>query len=326
MRIAKLLLILLSLNFANADSLCTGTFVNPITGICWDCLFPMSFGNVALVPSSFPDTGNPSDPICICQMPIGYRIGIAFGYWEPEALADVTRDPFCMVNLGISINMGMLNNDIGSEQGNDGAAGRGAFFWVHWYYYPLMSWLNILTDVTCMETGDFDIAYMTELDPTWQDDQLAFLLNPEAILFGNPIAQEACAADATTTLAGNELPIDSLFWCLGSQGSAYPLTGNISDQVTDIQAATQEAERMNFKLHREGLLWDTTGDNVCSEVPTPILPKSRYRYQMTNTIPDASTCYPYGSGTVTWEVGHDNLSDEENYGYLMWRKRNCCML
>ena len=86
---------------------------------------------------------------------------------------------------------------------------------------------------------------------------------------------------------------------------------------------------MNFKLHREGLVWDTatnSGPSICSQVPMPILLKSRYRYQMTNTVADASTCYPYGSGTVTWEVGHDNLADEENYGFLMWRKRNCCML
>ena len=43
--------------------------------------------------------------------------------------------------------------------------------------------------------GDFDIAYLTELDPTWRDDELGFILN-QAILFGNLIAQAACAADS----------------------------------------------------------------------------------------------------------------------------------
>ena len=203
----------------------------------------MTFGSTSIVPGKLPDTSNPGNPICMSPMPIGYRIGIAFGYWEPYALVDVTRDPFCMVNLGISIPVGSFGNDIGSQQGNGGQQARGAFFWVHWYKYPLMFWLNILTDVTCMDTGNFDIAYLTELDPTWNDDQLAFILNPEAILVGNQIAQLACAADATKTIAGNSLPIDALFWCLGSQGSAYPLTGNVSQEVSNIQAATQGAAR-----------------------------------------------------------------------------------
>ena len=29
---------------AKADALCEGNFVNPITDICWDCLFPMTIG------------------------------------------------------------------------------------------------------------------------------------------------------------------------------------------------------------------------------------------------------------------------------------------
>ncbi|VEC46219.1 conjugal transfer protein TraU [Klebsiella aerogenes] len=41
-----------------------------------------------------------------------------------------------------------------------------------------------------------DIAYLSEIDPTWVDSSLTTILNPEAILFANPIAQGACAADA----------------------------------------------------------------------------------------------------------------------------------
>ena len=40
-------------------------------------------------------------PLQICPLvPVGYRIGMAIGYWEPFALTDVTRSPYCMVNLG----------------------------------------------------------------------------------------------------------------------------------------------------------------------------------------------------------------------------------
>ncbi|PMX28452.1 conjugal transfer protein, partial [Pseudomonas sp. MPR-R2A7] len=90
--------------------------------------------------------------------------------------------------------------------------------------YPLLYWMEILTDFACFEQASFDIAYMTEVDPLWQDDSLAALINPEAIVFANPIAQAACAGDC---IAGTvNLPLDPLFWCAGCQGSMYPLNGN----------------------------------------------------------------------------------------------------
>ncbi len=73
---------------------------------------------------------------------------------------------------------------------------NGAFYHVHWYKYPLTYWLNIITSAGCLEGGDMDIAYLSEIDPTWVDSSLTTILNPEAILFANPIAQGACAADA----------------------------------------------------------------------------------------------------------------------------------
>ena len=66
---------------------CTGSFVNPITDVCWSCLFPISLGSMKIWPSSRPDTENPALPICLCATPIP-RIGIAIGFWEPVRLAD----------------------------------------------------------------------------------------------------------------------------------------------------------------------------------------------------------------------------------------------
>ena len=61
----------------------------------------------------------------------------------------------------------------------------------------------------------------------WNDDETAFgqcpfFLNPEAAIFGNPIAQASCAADSIAATAG--FSIDALFWCAGCQGSMYPRT------------------------------------------------------------------------------------------------------
>lgn len=47
---------------ANAQAACTGTFVNPMTDICWSCIFPMTIGSVPIIPGSLPDTRNPYHP------------------------------------------------------------------------------------------------------------------------------------------------------------------------------------------------------------------------------------------------------------------------
>jgi conjugal transfer pilus assembly protein TraU len=61
----------------------------------------------------------------------------------------------------------------------DGRNG-GAKWNVHWYVYPLLYWMEILTDFACMEQSSFDIAYVTEIDPLWQDDTLTALINPKS--------------------------------------------------------------------------------------------------------------------------------------------------
>ncbi len=72
---------------ASADSACEGRFVNPITDICWSCIFPLSLGSIKVSQGKVPDTANPSMPIQICPAPppLFRRIGLAIGYWEPMA-------------------------------------------------------------------------------------------------------------------------------------------------------------------------------------------------------------------------------------------------
>ena len=65
-----------SLN-ALADPSCEGRFVNPISDVCWQCIFPMSIGSASVAAGGGPDTVNPASPIQTCPMPppIFYRIG-----------------------------------------------------------------------------------------------------------------------------------------------------------------------------------------------------------------------------------------------------------
>lgn len=307
-----------------ASAECEGNFVNPITDICWECLFPITIGNVAVAPGDAPDTSNPSMPIQLCPMGVFYRVGLAIGYWEPMALTDVTRAPYCMVNLGgISIDAGKAGSGTGGQGDKEEA---GAFYYVHWYKYPLTYWLNIITSMGCLQGGDMDIGYLAELDPSWNDSSIALILSPEAMLFNNIIAQGACAADALASAAN--MPIDALFWCAGSQGSMYPFTGYTSNEFSPLQSSVLLSERMAFKLHRQGMVMNSIGKNkaVCWEYPSPIIPKQRWRYQMVNKRPDAARCHPFGRTTMRWEAGHNLPNDRKNFGYLLWRKRNCVFL
>ncbi|SUG44880.1 conjugal transfer protein TraU [Salmonella enterica subsp. arizonae] len=128
-------------------------------------------------------------------MGIFYRVGLAIGYWEPMALTDVTRSPYCMVNLGgFNINVG----NVGTRDWRAGEQGkpRRVLPCFTGTNIRLTYWLNIITSMGCLQGGDMDIGYLSELDPMWDSSSLSMIIQPEAILFGNVIAQAACAADA----------------------------------------------------------------------------------------------------------------------------------
>ncbi|HBA3218640.1 TPA: conjugal transfer pilus assembly protein TraU [Escherichia coli] len=193
--------------------------------------------------------------------------------------------------------------------------------------FPLPEGMNLpLTLRHYLEGGDLDIAYLSEIDPTWTDSSLTTILNPEAVIFANPIAQGACAADAIASAFN--MPLDVLFWCAGSQGSMYPFNGWVSNESSPLQSSLLVSERMAFKLHRQGMIMETIGKNnaVCNEYPSPILPKERWRYQMVNMYPDSGQCHPFGRSVTRWETGKNPPNTKKNFGYLMWRKRNCVFL
>ena len=325
----RISILIFVLNFiiptAEASS-CRGHFVNPLTDICWRCLFPLSIGSMSVLSSGLGDTPNAEKPVGFCPSKIGTRIGLNIGYWEPVALAEVTDTPYCLVNLGGHVlNLGLKSARGGSETRGQGQIG--AFYHVHWYKYPLISWLNIITSAGCHQGGDFDVAYMTELDPAWKDSEMSFVLNPEAALFGNAMASSSCAADSISSTALKK-PNDELFWCAGSQGIHYPLTGHVNAPVSPVQTALLLTERLNFKLHREGLIKDSSPlpGAICSEHKSPVTPKSRYRYEMVNQIADGKHCYPSGYTTLAWEANKIKPHTQSQYGFLIWRKRNCTFL
>lgn len=327
--IKRFLLCMMIVHSTLGYSKCVGRFVNPISDICWSCIFPITIGGMR-VSASGEDTSNPRQILCTCSTPIP-RVGVPISFWEPVRMVDVTRTPYCLVNMG-GIQMmergvqGAGSVENGHQNGNTSRM-RDSFYQVHWYMYPVLYWLELIVDLVCMEKGDVDLAYITELDPLWNDDETAFILNPEAVLFANPIAQAACAADCVMASAG--FGCDELFWCGGCQGSMYPFSGSIPAHVGGVQASLLALQRMIAKLHREGLLWGTVGrDAWCDRYPMPIVKKTQYKTQMLFPVPSTGSrqCHPLGRTEVIWGSGKEFPYSGEDFGYLIWRKRSCCLL
>ena len=316
---------------AQASTTCHGHFPNPITDVCWGCFFPLSLGPADIWPSDRPDTqDNPAIPICLCGSPVP-RIGLAFGFWEPVRMIDVTTKPFCFPNLGgISINPGLYIGN-GSNKGTQQSGGSGQHnsqYQVHYYIFPLFYLLELLNDFLCFEQASFDIGYISEIDPSWNDDALAATIYPETAVFAFPLALVACVADCVAASAS--IPLDALYWCSGCNGAMYPTTGNVGNSMTFEQSARLDAERLIFKLHRSGVAWGTMGTQaLCGKYIMPILRKQQYRLQLINPnamVTGQGSCSAIGTSTALPSAGKAYPVIGEDLGYLVWRKRNCCAL
>lgn len=305
---------------------CTGKFANPITDVCWSCMFPLKIAGVNLASLGQEDTQNPGGNIfCSCGNPP--KFGIKVSFWEPVRRVDIVRDPFCLVSLGgINMNPGFDAPGHGRPQRED--QGRSSFYQAHWYVDPIIFWLQAILDNGCLENMGFDLAYLTELDPLWNDDELTRILNPDVYLFANLPAQAACAADCVTASSGfsNNL----FFWCAGCNGPMYPLNGNIGAHVGGVQASSLIATRLVAKMHREGLMWAASGeDGMCGYYIQPVMDKTNYKYQMLYPIPQTKKiagkcCQPFGRTSILWGAGKEYPYKGEDFAYEIFRKRNCC--
>ena len=193
-------------------------FINPITDVCWECLFPITVSGVNVTPQ-YKDFTKYNQAFCFCSG-TPPKAGIPLTFWEPSRLVDVTRHEYRLIGLGgISVGKETIKNRGSIGVTEDGGM-QNSFYHVHWYFFPLLNMLEIFTDFDFTEKGELDIAYLSEFDPRWNDDQWSFIISAEAALFSSPIAQLACIADGTA--ANLNKPIDKLFWCAECHGSLYP--------------------------------------------------------------------------------------------------------
>ncbi|MBL0942339.1 MAG: TraU family protein, partial [Alphaproteobacteria bacterium] len=66
---------------------------------------------------------------------------------------------------------------------------------------------------------------------------------------------------------------------------------------------------------------------LCDKYPMPVIRKTQYKTQMVYPIPGAARgCHPLGRFDLLWSSGKQFPYKGEDYGYVIWRKRNCCLM
>ena len=300
-----------------------------LTGICWSCLFPIRLGGFTLFDgdNGLPD-GVTQETICECNTKGLPDIGITGGAWLPARLVEVVRKPYCSPILGgTSFNQGVRL--WGGRKEVEGDGSDKTYYNFHYWAFPLYMILQLFVQNNCNAGGfrNLDMMYMSELDPTWNIDELAFFMNPEAVIFANPLAIAACTVDCATTSASK--PLDSLFWCAGCWGNLYPFTGNIASDASPPRDTSLLTARLLSSLHRKGLAHKTYGDAaLCSGQIYPMIPKQQYKLSTLFPIAEASSgncCHWIGESTFKWGENRIIPGTGEDYVYLIWRYTDCCL-
>ena len=108
--------LLLSVSVAQAvGKACKGKVLNPVTDICWQCLFPVKIGGASFGRSGEPAPGNVSSPVCACPDSRGALVvGVSVAFWEHARLIETVKDPYCFPALG----SGMANPKPGFSAGD----------------------------------------------------------------------------------------------------------------------------------------------------------------------------------------------------------------
>lgn len=343
-----LLLIVVMGTVDAADAYCrpaTNLLSQALGTTCWECMFPISMSDVTLftgtetaVPPAMGPGIAPYYGTILCGCLCFFEVcipGLPIGYFEPVRLMEVVHDQLCFPTFGTSFGGGGFSYiGAGSESTQIDALDQNHLYMhVHYLSFPLWYIIGLIADGFCLNYSieDIDVLFISEIDPTWNDDVLAMILSPEALVLSNPVALMACAADSLAAAA--YFPIDALFWCAGSAGYLYPMDGNVSGAGNDIQRSALLTYRMLAKLARVGeeTFTAANGPAICTDLPTGLIVKSQYKFQLLYPIPNyqgplGSCCSPMGRTSMMWGNSKEVPAVGEDFVWLMWKLQNCCML
>lgn len=298
-----------------------------ITDICWTCLFPLRIAGATM---SAGDGRMPAkahkEPLCVCFDTNGVpEPGLTTSMWEPAWLVEFERVPGCLSALG-GTRLPFDRTFQGNHSNGDHDSTDGSFMHYHYYAFPLLSILDLYTDGTCNPDGylDFDLMFVSEVDPTWNNDELAFFTNPEAAVVANPVATLACIPDAISSTVGK--PIDQLFWCAGSWGGIYPLSGSINGGAGVIKDSSILKARVLAAQHRRGIMRGTVGREALCRAPIKVtLPKDQYKFSLFYPIAETQKAHVMGESILKWGNAKTIPGIGQDPVYTIWRWKDCCV-
>lgn len=330
---------------------------NMFTDVCWSGLFPIRIMGTTLKggASPYPVDAN-KKVLCKCggdlkegKLP---KIGFSVGMWMPSRLMDITRTPMCFASLG-GKSITNFSLDLLTSGSNRGRVSDGVAFY-NWVMYsaPLIYILRLLDDSACAPEGlfDFDILQMSVVFPNWNDvfGRYTMFLNPEVMLFANPLSAIAGPVD-TAALLKDKRPINRLHWVAGNWGNVYPMYGFGDRPGSIVGFSSLIATRALALTHRLGLVRDTVGEeNLCKRNIRFTLRKDSFKWQMvapspetsgeepmldnvaghvrlTNFSPSMGTCtHPTGYPPAQWGMWRDVPSTGEDHSYMLFRWTDCC--
>lgn len=298
-----------------------------LTDICWGCLFPIRVAGINLTGGDVPSDAA-TQSVCACGDNNGVQHpGIVTSMYEPARIVELVRKPGCSMALGgVTLN---INNS--TTWGTGSAAtvtnSETGFYNYHYYAFPLLSIMELYLPKSCSVDGygDFDMMYMSELDPTWNNDELAFFTNPEAAMAANPVAISACATEAAKMTVGQ--PIDSMWWCAGSWGGIYPFSG-YTGNLDFARGTSLLSARAIAAQHRRGLAHLSMGnDALCRGKIFPTIPKQQYKFGMYFPVSEPNKGHMLGKNPWQWDNGPGSRKIPavgEDALYILYRWRDCC--
>jgi conjugal transfer pilus assembly protein TraU len=293
---------------------------------CWNCVLPIRIAGVPFggLPTNVPLGAASSACICPGRLFGTPTPGVTLGMWQPRHIVEIVRKPYCSPTLGTSM-AGSVASLTTSEWGGYTHNDDNAFYQFHIFLYPAALIFDQMEDAVCVSHAgsDMDLLFMSEIDPTWNNDELSLYTTPEAILFANPAAISACVADAAQATAYQPDPL--LFWCAGSWGTLYPFTGHTTEQGDMQRDASLTLSRGLAMTHRFGLLDKTMGDDaVCHSHPDPVLPRNQYKLQTMWPIPELGTNHWIGQNAFTWGEFRNIPVVGEDFVYTAFSWVDCC--
>lgn len=309
-----------------------------VSRVCWSCFYPIAIGGTLMGGTELTAPTARARGTCVCPGRIfGYpTTGITLGMFQPTHLIETTRQPYCSPSIGgtltgsaSTVRTGLAGLTTQGGAGySDAEEGKANAYWnFHWFKFPIGQIIDQMTDAVCVsQTGsDMDLLFISEILPTWNNDELALYTSPETPLFASPVAVASCIADAAA--ASVYKPIDAMFWCSGSWGPGlYPYSGTAGDGDSIARSSSLAATKGLALMHRLGLQNKTMGQEaVCHSIPFPNLIKSQYRFQTAFPIPELVSNHWIGASTFRWFGEERSLpSVGEDWVHLQWTWIDCC--